>query len=286
MNKKDYFQKLNVGFIQRLRHNEFGQLIQHIILIPQDDVIEENRLSEAYTKIRSVSQKVSDVRLYNRKHELSDVLLEDAARRREHLISLMKSIQAGALSVSSDHRRAANVLLQWVRPVRRLFNYPGIEIQSRLVNDLEAARSVRPDIAGALETLSLDEHFEFILEETEVIEENFIKRNNDLAANKLKVKALRNEIYVSLRIFIAHVEGIVNIDGSGEHFCHRWFREIEKLLDYYHARLKSRTTIRKKGNEDSDAVEGDTSSTGPDNDVDTPLENDVDDNGNLDESND
>lgn len=283
MNNKNYFQKLNVSFITCLPHHEFGQLIHNIIAIPENDDFEDAQLIDAYDVISKKSDVLDDVRVRNRKHELSSVLVDAAAIRREHLLSLMKSIQAGLLSVNPDYRLAASVLFQWVRPERRHFNYPGIESHSRLVNNLTAALANSEDIGNALNTLNLVNHFQFILDETKEIQRNFIKRNNDLAANKMKVKGLRDEIYVSLKVFLTHVEGYVNIDKSGEHICHKWFREIKELLDYYQRRLKSRSTLRMKSAEDSGS-EGDVSFTGPDNDIDTPTGGDVD--NNLDESND
>ncbi len=289
MKNEIYFKKLNLGFIQRLRHNEFGQLIHNIIEIPSNDEIEEPELIDAYYEIKSKSDKLSDVRIYSRKHELSDVLIKDASKRREHLSSLMMSIQAEGISVSPERRSAASVLYLWVRPVRRLFSYPGIELQSRLVKDLHSARLHNDLIDSSLELLGLDEHFEYILNETSTIEENFRKRNNDLAAMTLNVKELRKEIYIALQTFVSYVEFSVNRHKNDSHISHRWFRELEELLDYYQRRLKSRVTTRNKSSDDLGSG-GAASSTGPDTDTDTdidiPIGNEVGDCHNVDESDD
>ena len=234
-------EKLKSGHVSHLRHNEFGQLISNIIAVPAVADIVDSQLADAFMRLKGQESRLQDVRYMNRDHALTAILQQDAQKRREHLVSLRTSILAGVYSEKSDERLAAAVLQRWIKPERQRFVYPGLEIQSRLVSDLNSAKEQDSSIGQALDTLALSELFAHIVSETAVIEGNFRQRNTELSERSARVKEIRQEIFRDLKIFLQSLETAVNLDESGQSPCHSWYSNISRHLEYYRIRLLTRS---------------------------------------------
>lgn len=236
------------GHVSHLRHNEFGQLISNIIAVPAVADVVDSQLANAFMRLKGQESRLQDVRYLNRDHALTAVLQQDSQKRREHLLSLKTSILAGVYSEKSEERLAAAVLQRWIKPERHRFAYPGFEIQSRLVSDLNSAKEQDNVIGQALNTLALTELFAHLVSETAVIEGNFRQRNTELSERSARAKEIRQEIFKYLKIFLQALETAVILDESGESPCQSWYNKINGHLEYYRIRLLTRS----QGNDDTD----------------------------------
>lgn len=286
MNNNNY-KTLQIGFMNRLRNNEFSQLVSNIISIIDEEDFEsglDSQLTSLLGSLVNLNTPLKNVRNYSRKHHLTEVLSQQVLQRHEHFKYLKSSIDTAHLSSVEEQREAAKLLQEWIRVQKYHFRSPKIEIQSRLTHDLAGAVNENEDVYDALKELDLLDHFLHILSETKAIEENFRKRNDDLAALTTNVEQTKRLIYSRLRLFVRQVEVLVNQNPDENPNVLEWFAQIEQHLDYYRSKLKARVTRRRNAAESKedwspenpsvdfpgDDVGADTEDSNQDSDKDNP----------------
>lgn len=234
------FAGLRPGFIPELRHNEFGQLVSNILTVPESDELPAGPLAESFARLLSQEELLKDVRYITKQHVLSPSLTQAAEVRRDHLKSLKETILARRKSPKQDERIAAEKLYTWIKADIRRFSYAGIEIQSRLVNDLQTVRALNSDIDAALDTLVLSETFAHLQSETVSIETMFRRRNEELTKMRSEAKDNRKKIYKELKLFLQALEVAVSLEESNDAVILLYYDRISQFLDYYRTRLKAR----------------------------------------------
>lgn len=228
-----------------LKNDEFPQLYGNVCSVLEGEEITLLHVKESFERVKTHLEPLKFVKNFNGSHPLSEVLMINAKLRKDHLLSLQMGIKAKLLSEKTEEREAAKELIKWLGKYRGILYYPGIESQSRLVNNLLHDKELSDKVQNALSVLALDELFAFVVAETVEMETGFRMRNNEIADMRKHVRSIRNAAYADLKILLSMIENTTKMDDGNITGYSAYSARIKNFLDYYRGRLTARKSARR-----------------------------------------
>lgn len=248
--------KLQINFMNNLQNCEFAILYDQLCSIIEPEQLEDEHAQRACRATKNHTSEIAYISNDPRTHNLTGVINEQVRNRTNYLISLRMQVDGLKLSFCEEERASALVLSNWLQQQGKRLYIPSIISQSRLVDNLTQVRKLNNELEKAIIFLRFNHHIDAIVAINKEIDENFMKRNNEMSEGSKKSKAIRKAAYHDLKIFISFINLFVDlsIEAKEDTIYHQYTRKINKLLTHYHTKLKSRTTKRKNKKEVAAAV--------------------------------
>lgn len=236
---------LNCSFLQGLRNQEFPQVFKEICSIYDEEEIDESYVKESLVNLIAHEGDLDFVMETRNPHPLTEVLSNQSKMRKNYLVSLRGRVRTTLKSPIEAERVAAKTLYLWLNKHRRYIYNPSFTLQTRLVDNLMTEYSLKLEVQEALTTLGLSNAFDVIVAITSEIVATLKIRDDEHAANVLKVKTIRDEAYASMVKFLKSLDTAVSLEADGETFYSDYKRKVHVRFDRFKTYLATRTTRSK-----------------------------------------
>ena len=242
-------EKLEIGFINRLTNDEFPQLVLKVTAVLEEKQLEGAQNQAAFARLNAHSEALKQVVNSSKFHPLTELIVSKSKERKRHIMALIKKIDANINSAESSSRDAATTLSGWIHAHRKGFYKLKSDKHSRLIFNMNEELQLSSDFAAALTSLSLKKEFEAIVAETQVIEQLFLTRSNEIADARKRPMPIREKVYEDLSNMLRALE-LSGYMGSipAEEYA-QLVERIKEILVYYRQNVRLRATNRRKAKE-------------------------------------
>ena len=250
-------EKIHVSFVKDLRNREFSLLTDNIAEIVAKSTSENESLKKATQNLQSHYKKLLQLKDTKPRHYLTRIIKEKVDNRTEYLVCLRMSIESLLLSPIPQERVAANRLMYWIDPYRKVLFKPSIVVQTQAVEFLNLDKSESTTIQEHTALLNLDYILDVVVSETEEIKRLVTARVDDKALRAINGKLVRAAAYCDLQVLLDAMRTIYNL-SSNEQEVEEMVKLSEKInenLKSFRRELRSRNTKRNNKKKIDVAVE-------------------------------
>lgn len=239
----------SIGFMNRLTNDEFPQLVLKVTAVLEEKQLEGAQNQAAFARLNAHSEALKQVVNSSKFHPLTELIVSKSKERKRHIMALIKKIDANINSAESSSRDAATTLSGWIHAHRKGFYKLKSDKHSRLIFNMNEELQLSSVFAAALTSLGLKKEFEAIVAETQVIEQLFMTRSNEVADARKRAMPIREKVYEDLSNMLRALE-LSGYMGSipAEEYAQLVGR-IKEILVYYRQNVRFRATTRRKAKE-------------------------------------
>ena len=249
-------EKIHVSFIKDLRNREFSLLIDTIAGIVAESTRENESLKKATKNLQSHYKSLLQLKDTKPRHYLTRIIKEKVDNRTEYLVGLRMRIESALFSPIPKERVAAERLMYWIDPYRKVLFKPSIGVQTQAVGFLNLDKSESTTIQEHTALLNLDYILDIVVAETEEIKRLVTERGKDKAQRAINGKKVRAAAYYDLRVLLDAMKTIYNLSSSEQEVEQMaWLSGlINENLKSFRRELRSRNTKRSNKKEVDVAV--------------------------------
>ncbi|NLA63805.1 MAG: hypothetical protein GX857_11455, partial [Bacteroidales bacterium] len=134
-------EKIHVSFIKDLRNREFSLLIDTTAEIVAESTFENESLKKATKNLQSHEKKLLQLKDTKPRHYLTRIIKEKVQKRTDCLVCLRMRIESSLISPIAQERIAAERLMYWIDPCRKILFKPSMQVQTQAVEFFNLDRS-------------------------------------------------------------------------------------------------------------------------------------------------
>ena len=240
---KAYFK---TSFIGRLSNDEFPQLVLQLIEVMDEYPCDDSLIQSAFHRLRAHTSALSRVKNNYNYHQLTSEIEVLAGKRLRSFALIRASAHANSLSTQSEVRDWAKNVTDWLRPYHNKWRRPLIDRQTQYTANMQQALNESEPLAEALTKLGLTREFEAMMRINSEIEEKFMIRVTDVAANRRDIQAIREDILKDLQNMLTLIQCADQMNSAPDENLRTLIGRLHELISSYHRRYKTRETIRRK----------------------------------------
>ena len=250
-------EKIHVSFVKDLRNREFSLLINTIAETLAKSKSENKSLKKATKNLQSHNKKLLKLKDTKPRHHLTRIIKEKVQKRTDCLVCLRMRIESSLLSPIAQERIAAERLMYWIDPYRKVLFKPSIQVQTQAVEFLNLDRSESTIIQEHASLLNIDYLLDVAIDETEDIKSYVTERGKDKADKAINGKNVRAAAYYDLRVLLEAMKTIYNLSSNTQEAEEmvRLSALINEILKSFRRELRSRNTKRSNKKEIDMGVE-------------------------------
>lgn len=241
--KKAYFK---TSFIGRLSNDEFPQLVLQLIEVMDEYPCDYSLIQSAFDRLRAHTSALSRVMNNYNYHPLTSEIDVLAGKRLRSFALIRGSARANSFSTQSDVREWAMIVTDWLRPYHNKWRRPLIDRQTQYTANMQQALYESETLAEALTKLGLAREFEAMVQLNRDIEEKFMIRIADVAANRRDMQAIREGIMKDLQNMLIAIQCTDQMNSTPDENLRTLIGRLRELISSYHRRYKIRETKRRK----------------------------------------
>ena len=247
--------KFHTTTLYKLKNDEFRYFIQRVFNLLSEAEIEDTYIIDTMDNARKHLEVMNE---YNDKpiaHDNTQVVKDMFIECRDHLISLKMFIEGFKRAVPEGKQAQVKALYLWIRTERKNLATKNRGDQAAVVARLTERVYSNAEIAEALESLSLDKHFQTIVNLSNDIIKLLQDRESDKTSESMK-RETKNVLGVKdIHTMLMAVAGRANIDGPNRSYFYNLCMEMQKYLTAAGSLMKSRET---RAENEKNASEGET----------------------------
>lgn len=250
-------EKIHVSFVKDLRNREFSLLIDNTAELLANSKSENESLKKATRNLQSHHKKLLQLKDTKPRHYLTRIIKEKVQKRTDCLVCLRMRIESSLLSPIPQERIAAERLLYWIDPYRKVLFKPSIQVQTQAVEFLNLDKSKSTTIQEHTALLNIDYLLDVAIDETEEIKKLVTERGKDKADRAIKGKEVRAAAYYDLRVLLDVMRTIYNLSNNKQEVEEMvWLSQLmNEILKRFRRELRSRNTKRSNKKEIDMGVE-------------------------------
>ena len=206
-------EKMHVSFVKDLRNREFSLLIDSTAELVAVKMSENESLKKATENLQSHNKKLLQLKDTKPRHYLTRIIKEKVDNRTEYLVGLRMRIESALLSPIPQERVAAERLMYWIDPYKKVLFKPSLAVQTQAVEFLNLDKNENTTIQEHTALLNLDYILDEVVSETEEIKRLVTARGKDKALGATNGKKVRAAAYYDLRVILDAMRTIYNFIG-------------------------------------------------------------------------
>lgn len=255
--------KFHTGNLYKLKNDELRFFTQRVFDLLNEAEIEDAYIIDAMNNARRHLDVMNELKDTPLAHDNTKLIQELSLECRDQLISLRTVIDGYKRKAPKGKEEYALTLYLWIRTERKKLATKNRGNQAAVVGRLSEMVSSNPEIAEALEALSLVGHFQEAVSLSDDVIRLLRGRDSDKSSHSMKREEKNVMAITDIDTLLTSVAGRANMNGPSRSYYFALCKELKLYLTSAVAIAKARyTRAENEKNASNGDVDGESESGG------------------------